>query len=69
MSAINKMTIRVSTGRRSQSITWRTTGIEGRVNMGTVNGQLLDIPLSNLTTAGLYWTGIVGLVLPELGSL
>jgi hypothetical protein len=66
MAGSNKMTIYVETGRREQSIRWRSVGVEGRINMSMTNGQLLNAPLSDMSSSDAYWNGILALVLSQI---
>lgn len=66
MATRNKLTITVTTARRSQSIFWRTTGQEGAVNVGRTQGQLLNVPLSDMASSDAYWNGIVTAVLADI---
>lgn len=66
MATSNKLTIRVQTARRTQSIFWTSTGQEGGVNLSQTSGQLLGVPLSDMSSSDAYWDGIVTLVLPHL---
>jgi hypothetical protein len=66
MAGSNKITIRVTTGRRTQSITWRSVGVEGRVNMSQTNGQLIDVPIGDTSSSDAYWNGVLALVLPNI---
>lgn len=66
MATSNKITIRVTTARRTQSIFWTSVGQEGAVNMSRTSGQLIAVPLSDMTSSDAYWNGILALVLPEI---
>lgn len=62
MASDNKITIRVSTARRTQSIRWSSTGQEGNVNMSQTTGQLTDVPFGDMSDSDAYWKGILTLV-------
>ncbi len=66
MASSNKITIRVTTARRTQSIFWTSVGVEGSVNMSQTSGQILNVPLSDLSSSDAYWNGIVTLVLAQI---
>jgi hypothetical protein len=66
MASSNKITIRVTTARRHQNIYWSTTGVEGSVNVGQTSGQLLNQPLTDMSSSDAYWNGIVTAVLAEI---
>ena len=66
MASSNKITIRVTTARRTQNIYWTTTGVEGSVNVGQTHGQLLNVPLTDMSSSDAYWNGIVTLVLAQI---
>jgi hypothetical protein len=66
MASSNKITIRVTTARRTQSIFWASVGVEGSVNMSRTSGQILNVPLSDLSSSDAYWNGIVTLVLAQI---
>ena len=66
MSGSNKLTIRVTTARRTQNIFWNTSGVEGAVNVGQTAGQLLSVPLSDMSDSDAYWNGVLNLVLPHI---
>lgn len=66
MASSNKITIRVTTARRTQSIFWTSVGVEGSVNMSRTSGQILNVPLSDLSSSDAYWNGILTLVLAEI---
>jgi len=66
MASSNKLTIRVTTARRTQNIYWTSTGVEGAVNVGQTKGQLLGVPLTAMTSSDAYWNGIVDLVLAQI---
>ena len=65
MASSNKITIRVTTARRTQSIFWTSVGVEGSVNMSRTSGQILNVPLSDLSSSDAYWNGILTLVLAQ----
>lgn len=66
MATPSKITIRVTTARRSQNIYWSTTGVEGSVNVGQTKGQILNVPLTDMSSSDAYWNGIVTLVLAHI---
>jgi hypothetical protein len=66
MASSNKITIRVTTARRTQSISWSSVGQEGTVNMSQTSGTLNNVPLSDMSSSDAYWNGILALVLPEI---
>ena len=66
MATKNKITISVTTARRTQNIYWTSVGQEGDVNLSQTTGQLLGVPLSDMSSSDAYWNSIVALVLPEL---
>lgn len=66
MATSNKITIRVTTARRTQSIFWTSVGQEGGVNLSQTSGQLLGVPLTDMSSSDAYWHGIVALVEAEL---
>ena len=66
MASSNKITIRVTTARRTMNVYWTSTGVEGAVNVGQTKGQLLGIPLTAMTSSDTYWNGIVTAVLAEI---
>lgn len=68
MASSNKITIRVTTARRTQSIFWTSVGQEGGVNMSQTKGQLLNVPLSDMSDSDSYWNGILNLVLPHISA-
>lgn len=66
MASSNKITIRVTTARRTQTISWSSTGQEGSVNLSQTSGELHNVPLTDMSGSDAYWNGIVALVLPEI---
>jgi hypothetical protein len=66
MATKNKITISVTTARRTQTIYWTSVGQEGEVNLSQTTGQLSGIPLSDMSSSDAYWSSILTLVLPEI---
>jgi hypothetical protein len=66
MARANKITIRVETARRSQTIFWTSTGVEGDVVLNQTSGELLNVPLSTMTSSDAYWNAILTLVLAQI---
>jgi hypothetical protein len=66
MATKNKIIITVSTARRTQSIFWRSVGQEGDVNLSMTSGELLGVPLSDMSSSDAYWNGVLALVLPKI---
>lgn len=66
MASSNKITIRVTTARRTQSIFWTSVGVEGSVNLSQTSGQILNVPLSDMSSSDAYWNGVLALVLPQI---
>ena len=66
MAKANKLTIRVTTARRTQNNYWSSTGVEGGVNLSQTSGELLGIPLSDMSNSDSYWNAILTLVLPDI---
>ena len=62
----NKLTIRVTTARRTQSLYWASVGVEGLVPVNLTSGQLLGVPLSNRGSSDEYWNAILTKVLAEI---
>lgn len=66
MAQTNKLTVRVTTARRTQNLYWASTGVEGLVPVNLTSGQLLSIPLSNMGSSDEYWNAILTKVLAEI---
>ena len=66
MATKNKITISVTTARRTQSIFWTSVGQEGDVNLSRTSGELLGVPLTDMSSSDAYWNGILALVLPQI---
>jgi hypothetical protein len=66
MATKNKITITVTTARRTQSIFWTSVGQEGAVNLSQTSGELLNVPLSDMSSSDAYWNGILALVQPHI---
>ena len=66
MATSNKLTIRVSPGRRTQTLSWQGSGQFGELTLSQEAGFLQNQPLTSATTVKAYWTAILNAVLAEL---
>jgi len=62
----NKITIRVLPSSKKQTVSVRTTGQWGKVNLSGVTLNLNGLPLTVPTDAGEYWSAILNIVLANL---
>jgi len=62
MPKSNKITIRITPGRRSETITWSGAGTFGSLTLSQVNGQLTNEPLTSAATGALYFQQVLNLV-------
>lgn len=66
MAKTNKLTVRVTTARRTQNLFWATTGVEGLVPVNLTQGQILGIPLTDMSSSDAYWNAILTKVLADI---
>lgn len=66
MAKTNKITIRVTPARRTETISWSGSGAFGSLNLSTVAGELVNQPLTSETTAHGYWNQILTAVLAQI---
>ncbi len=66
MAKNNKITIRVSPGRRTETISWQGAGSFGTLVLSKSSGQLLNQPLTTGVSENAYWNAILAAVLPHL---
>jgi hypothetical protein len=62
MAESNKITIRVTPGRRNETISWQGAGTFGSLVLSSVSGQLANEPLTSATTPQAYFQAILNLV-------
>lgn len=66
MAKDNKITIRVSPGRRTESITWSASGQFGLLNLSQEFGTIPNQQLTSAATVKAYWTDVLNAVLANL---
>lgn len=66
MAKSNKITIRVTPARRTETISWQASGQFGELTLSQESGELVNQPLTSTTTVKAYWTAVLNAVLANL---
>lgn len=66
MAESNKITIRITPGRRSETITWQGAGTFGSLILSSVSGQLVNQPLTSGATPQAYFQAVLNQVAAQL---
>ena len=61
MAKANKITIRITPGRRSETISWSGAGVFGSLVLAQTSGQLTNEPLTSAATSNLYFQQVLNL--------
>lgn len=62
MAKANKFVIRITPGRRSETISWSGSGVFGSLVLSQTHGQLTNEPLTSATTTDLYFQQVLNVV-------
>lgn len=66
MAKSNKLTIRITPARRTETITWQGSGVFGTLNLSTYSGELMNQPLTSGASAEAYFKAVVTAVLAAM---
>ena len=66
MAKSNKITIRVTPARRTETISWQGSGEFGSLTLSQESGFLQNQPLTSAASVKDYWTTVLNAVLANL---
>lgn len=66
MAKSNKIVIRVTPARRTETISWQGSGQFGNLTLSQEFGELPNQPLTSTTSVKAYWTAVLNAVLANL---